>query len=261
MLAVLIVRRPDADLQHGTSSGAAAYGASGVPLFLDGLIRRSSVREPARTCWRWLLVIGSWQASTRSSSRTAGTSYSLSRAGYFPKWLSKTHGTRKTPHVALLVAARSSGTGRWHRVHPPTKALGPQRRCRSAEHGGVRGSHLLHHADDVVRHAPQEPAEHRATVPEPVGDRGSRHRRRPRRDRARLALPEREPTVPACTASPSTSSSGVLYFAIAGRHRLGALAGGRVRPHVGRTRRARTGGIRDLEGGAGVDPEQVAPET
>jgi len=31
--------------------------------------------------------------------------YSLSRAGYFPKWLSLTHGTRKTPHVALVAGA------------------------------------------------------------------------------------------------------------------------------------------------------------
>ena len=31
--------------------------------------------------------------------------YSLSRAGYFPKFLSKTHGTRKTPHVALIAGA------------------------------------------------------------------------------------------------------------------------------------------------------------
>lgn len=28
--------------------------------------------------------------------------YSLSRAGYFPRWLSITHSTRKTPHVALI---------------------------------------------------------------------------------------------------------------------------------------------------------------
>ncbi len=31
--------------------------------------------------------------------------FSLSRAGYFPKWLSVTHGTRKTPHVALVAGA------------------------------------------------------------------------------------------------------------------------------------------------------------
>jgi ethanolamine permease len=31
--------------------------------------------------------------------------YSLSRAGYFPRALSYTHGTRKTPHVALVVGA------------------------------------------------------------------------------------------------------------------------------------------------------------
>jgi ethanolamine permease len=31
--------------------------------------------------------------------------YSLSRAGYFPKFLSVTHGERKTPHVALIAGA------------------------------------------------------------------------------------------------------------------------------------------------------------
>jgi ethanolamine permease len=31
--------------------------------------------------------------------------YSLSRAGYFPTWLSVTHGQRKTPHRALIVGA------------------------------------------------------------------------------------------------------------------------------------------------------------
>jgi ethanolamine permease len=31
--------------------------------------------------------------------------YSLSRAGYFPQFLSKTHGTRRTPHVALIAGA------------------------------------------------------------------------------------------------------------------------------------------------------------
>jgi len=31
--------------------------------------------------------------------------YSLSRAGYYPHWLSRTHGTRQTPYVALLAGA------------------------------------------------------------------------------------------------------------------------------------------------------------
>ena len=31
--------------------------------------------------------------------------YALSRAGYFPQWLSRTHGENQTPHVALLVGA------------------------------------------------------------------------------------------------------------------------------------------------------------
>ena len=31
--------------------------------------------------------------------------FALSRAGYFPKWLSLTHPRRRTPHVALIVGA------------------------------------------------------------------------------------------------------------------------------------------------------------
>ena len=31
--------------------------------------------------------------------------YSLSRAGYFPTWLSVTHGSRQTPHRALLAGS------------------------------------------------------------------------------------------------------------------------------------------------------------
>jgi ethanolamine permease len=31
--------------------------------------------------------------------------FSLSRAGYFPRWLSRTHPRRKTPHMALFVGA------------------------------------------------------------------------------------------------------------------------------------------------------------
>jgi ethanolamine permease len=31
--------------------------------------------------------------------------YSLARAGYFPSWLSQTHGKRQTPHVALIAGA------------------------------------------------------------------------------------------------------------------------------------------------------------
>jgi ethanolamine permease len=31
--------------------------------------------------------------------------FSLSRAGYFPRWLSRTHRRRQTPHVALLAGA------------------------------------------------------------------------------------------------------------------------------------------------------------
>ena len=48
---------------------------------------------------------------------------------------------------------------------------------------------------------------------------------------------------------------GVLYFAIAGRHRLVLSPEEEFALTLGERRRARTGGIRDLEGRAGGDPE------
>jgi ethanolamine permease len=47
--------------------------------------------------------------------------FSLSRAGYFPQWLSRTHRRRKTPHVALLVGA-ALGYAVAYGIH----ALGPE---------------------------------------------------------------------------------------------------------------------------------------
>ena len=71
------------------------------------------------------------------------------------------------------------------RVPPPAEGAGHADRGGAAEYGGVRGGDLLHHADDVVRHAPPEHAEHRAALPEQVGGPRGGHRRRPRRDLAR----------------------------------------------------------------------------
>ena len=39
--------------------------------------------------------------------------YSLSRAGYYPSFMSLTHGTRKTPHTALLTGTVIGLCGRW----------------------------------------------------------------------------------------------------------------------------------------------------
>ena len=210
-------------------------------------------RGSSRTLLGLLFMIGLIASFFTIIFAYGRNTYSLSRAGYFPKFLSKTHGERKTPHVALIAGAVVGYAVAVLVYILQQKTLGAADRGGAAEHGGVRGGDLVHPADDVVRHAPTEPAEHRATVPEQVGGPGRGDRRRPRRDLARRDLPElglspgrvrrrhllrpRRPVLRDRRAAPA-----------------GALAGGGVRAHAGRERRARTGGIRDLEGGAGVDP-------
>ena len=71
--------------------------------------------------------------------------YSLSRAGYFPKFLSMTHGKRKTPHVALIAGAVVGYVGRrssWYLLQQ--RRSGATDRGGAAEHGGVRGGDLVH---------------------------------------------------------------------------------------------------------------------
>ena len=65
--------------------------------------------------------------------------------GYFPHWLSLTHGQRKTPHVALIVGAVIGFVSPHDLVF--LRAAG---RRRAAEHGGVRGRDLLRHAGPLV---------------------------------------------------------------------------------------------------------------
>ena len=47
-----------------------------------------------------LVAVAGLIASFHTIIFAYGRNISLSRAGYFPHWLSITHGTRKTPHVA-----------------------------------------------------------------------------------------------------------------------------------------------------------------
>jgi ethanolamine permease len=83
--------------------GAALYGASGFPL-LDGLY--AIFGEGAATELLGLLFVIGLVASFFTIIFAYGrNTYSLSRAGYFPKFLSTTHGQRKTPHVALIAGA------------------------------------------------------------------------------------------------------------------------------------------------------------
>ncbi len=82
--------------------GSYALGQSGEPL-LDGfkaLFATSTAKMLALVAIVGL--ISSFHTIIFAQGRQI---YSLSRAGYFPTFLSVTHGTRKTPHVAMIFGA------------------------------------------------------------------------------------------------------------------------------------------------------------
>ena len=94
---------PDAVPVSRHRAGSEEVGSSTEPLFLgfqtifgDGI----GVKVLAMIAAAGL--IASFHAIIYAYGRNI---YSLARAGYFPKWLSVTHGARKTPHVALFAGA------------------------------------------------------------------------------------------------------------------------------------------------------------
>jgi ethanolamine permease len=90
-------------LNTGIAPGAFKLGSSGEPV-LDGF--RTIFGEGAGAKILALAAVAGLIASFHAIIFAYGRNiYSLSRAGYFPKWLSVTHGTRKTPHVALVAGA------------------------------------------------------------------------------------------------------------------------------------------------------------
>ncbi len=90
-------------LNTGVGGGAAEIGTSATPLF-DGFIGVFGEGTAAELLALIGLVglIASFFTIIYAYGRNT---YSLSRAGYFPKWLSLTHGKRQTPHVALIAGA------------------------------------------------------------------------------------------------------------------------------------------------------------
>lgn len=89
-------------LNSSVANGAFALGKSGEPL-LDGF--RAIYGDGLAKVLALVAVIGliaSFHTIIYAQGRQI---YSLSRAGYFPRWMSITHGTRKTPHLAMLVGA------------------------------------------------------------------------------------------------------------------------------------------------------------
>ncbi len=156
-------------LNPGIAPGAAKIAVSGEPLldgfrtlFGDGSARLLGLAATAG-------LIASFHGIMYAYGRQI---YSLSRAGYFPTFLSLTHSRHKTPWVALVAGGRHRVLGdagalvllrRRHRLH----------RDQAALHGGLRGDDLLRPADGLLRAPAPPPPGHRAPLPQ----RG-RHRRR-----------------------------------------------------------------------------------
>jgi len=90
-------------LNSGVDGGAGVIGLSGTPLF-DGFIGIFGEGFAAEILALFGLIglIASFFTIIYAYGRNT---YSLSRAGYFPKFLSVTHGKRNTPHVALIAGA------------------------------------------------------------------------------------------------------------------------------------------------------------
>jgi ethanolamine permease len=84
--------------------GAALYGASGFPL-LDGFKAIFGATGKTAYVLGLLFTVGLVASFFTIIFAYGRNTYSLSRAGYFPNFLSRTHGQRKTPHVALIAGA------------------------------------------------------------------------------------------------------------------------------------------------------------
>ena len=84
--------------------GAFLFGRPGFPL-LDGFKAIFGATGKTAYVLGLLFMIGLVASFFTIIFAYGRNTYSLSRAGYFPSFLSKTHGTRKTPHVALIAGA------------------------------------------------------------------------------------------------------------------------------------------------------------
>jgi ethanolamine permease len=89
-------------LNSGVAPGAVEVGVSAEPLFLGFQTIFGGVGASILA----LIAVAGLVASFHTIIYAYGRNiFSLSRAGYFPQWLSPTHGARKTPHIALVVGA------------------------------------------------------------------------------------------------------------------------------------------------------------
>ncbi len=90
-------------LNAGIEPGAAAVGRSDEPLLLAfKTIFGDGIGASLLALFAVAGLVASFHAIIFAYGRNI---YSLSRAGYFPQWMSVTHSTRRTPYVALVVGA------------------------------------------------------------------------------------------------------------------------------------------------------------
>ena len=90
-------------LNSGISPGSKGLADSGEPL-LDGL--KTIFGSGTSAAILGLIAVAGLVASFHTIIYAYGRNmYSLSRAGYYPHWLSVTHGKRQIPHVALFTGA------------------------------------------------------------------------------------------------------------------------------------------------------------
>ena len=90
-------------LNTGVDGGAKHLGTAGAPLF-DGF-KGVFGGGTAAALLALIGVIGLVASFHTIIYAYGRNTFSLSRAGYFPKWLSVTSGERRTPHVALIAGA------------------------------------------------------------------------------------------------------------------------------------------------------------
>jgi ethanolamine permease len=90
-------------LNTGVDGGAKVVGVSATPLFegLKGVFGSGTSAELLALIGLFGLIASFFTIIYAYGRNT----FSLSRAGYFPQWLSVTHGRRNTPHVALIAGA------------------------------------------------------------------------------------------------------------------------------------------------------------
>ena len=103
ILALIVASGLTLFLNAGIAPGAAVVGRSDEPLFLAFT---TIFGEGIGASVLALLAVAGLVASFHTIIYAYGRNiYSLSRAGYFPQWLSVTLPNRKTPHVALIGGA------------------------------------------------------------------------------------------------------------------------------------------------------------